>query len=284
MRPFLARTLGLTMFRAYLHKVRKLQRRFTRKSNLRRGLTLLHTTFGSNIEPAMLCKFVHEHSWHNVFEASVQGNANLKEAAFRLADARERYRNVFREVTGSSMPSSSPHKIWGRIIDASISKDKIRYLECGHRSIAVASMAAFLKIPCRYITLFSAWHPTMLMSHTAVELRGKNGWEFHDPDYGYCVHVNGKPVSLLETIARPLTVSCVEYSGKNLGAPYIKNLFDHGYFASASFASEDGADTLYMTDSQIAHKLFRFRDRELAFVDYWMAYLSHGSKKQVVWL
>jgi hypothetical protein len=66
-------------------------------------------------------------------------------------------------------------------------------LECGDRSISVPVMGAKFKIPCRHDTLYSVWHKTKLLTHRVIELEGSRGWEFHDPDFRFCVP---RPMSL----------------------------------------------------------------------------------------
>jgi hypothetical protein len=254
--------------------------RIRQTESVERGARKLRRMFGLHMSPTELCGFVHKNSWHHYWEHGIR-KSPLRVKAFKLWGASEDYRKLLDEITRGEL-STEPEAIWMQLLEGYSSRKKLRYLECGHRAIAVSVMAAKFKIPCRHVTLYSVWHKTILLTHHVIELEGSRGWEIHDPDFGFCVpDEQGRPMSLRQIVEKRGCSTFLEYGGGITQSYYLKRLFALGYFSVASINAEN-EDTIYLTDSDVSRKVFKVGDSDIPFLEYWRTILTDETRPKIV--
>lgn len=216
------------------------------------------------VTPLALCKFVHDNSWHNYWEGGVRHDPHLRAKSLRLFAANGSYKKVLQE-TGDDINTTDPNQLWGMLIEGSLSKSRRRYMECGHRAIAVTALANRLNISSQHVTLYSRDRVT----HHLVELVGDYGPELHDPDYGFCIRQDGKTMAARDIVRARRPAEYFAYSGNKQDHDFIDRLFDLGFFTAASVRCR-GVDVLYVAD------------RDADFIKWWRSNQADPSAHQTV--
>lgn len=182
-------------------------------------------------------------SWHNHWETNVFRDEALRKKSLRLWLAAERYKEILLEVTDGLLPPESSDDIVNLLLNQRlVQNSELRYLECGHRAIAVKAICDTLDIKARNVTLYSDWHQKVFLTHHVLEIEGENGWEFHDPDFGFCIINKESPLSIQEILIQnadkpfklPVGASVYDYTRNKIEAYYVNRLFALGFFRTSS--------------------------------------------------
>jgi hypothetical protein len=221
------------------------------------------------VGPTDVCAWVHGASWHHYWEHSLRKQPDLRTKAFKLWGAAENYPNALKRLQINGPPPPEPEIIAAKLLEAS-SFEAAPFLECGHRALTVGAVCAELGLETRYVTLFSTWHPTLVLTHHVLEIRGEHGWEFHDPDVGFCVPgEDGTPASLARIVADGAPCGYFEYGGGASLAYYIKRHFLLGYFDTAAVVDGDG-QTLFLNARGASTRLKAGPHRGDPFSHHWL--------------
>lgn len=247
---------------------------------LAEGADILYS-ISDNISPLMLCNFVHANSWHNFWEHGISDQPDLQAKSQTLWNATSSYRDILAEIAGTAV-SSDPNNLWSHLIAGYLSRSNLCYMECGHRAIAVSAMAEYLDIPFRHVTLYGN-SETTLTTHHVVELYGCDGWEFHDPDYGFCIRDGDRTLSIEEIVSASQPPKMFfEYPGQfcaNGGGPLM--LVANGFFACASVKTTE-QETLYLGNSPLRGWSYNVSGTKVDFVEYWKFALAERSECKIV--
>jgi hypothetical protein len=242
---------------------------------------LLSSGPGALPTPSAIARFVHANSWHYSWDWSIARDWRRRKLARALWKPGADHMRLLKHA-GEAVPSSHPAENLRRLVSAAAGGG-IPYLECGHRALAAAAIAEAVGIPVRYVTLYSNFSKTTVLTHHLLELEGDYGWEMHDPDYGFYFTASRDRIASVETaLNQPVRVAEYIWRPRVRMARHVAMLVRGGFFQAVSTRLYDKDDTLFISNDDLTHAVFEHDGRALSFPEYWRIALSQSATKEVI--
>jgi hypothetical protein len=205
--------------------------------------------------PSAIARFVHANSWHYSWDWSVARDWRRRKLARALWKPGADHMRLLMDA-GEAVPSSHPTENLRRLVSAAAGGE-IPYLECGHRALAAAAIAEAVGIPVRYVTLYSNFPKTTVLTHHLLELEGDYGWKMHDPDYGFFFTTSPDRIASVKTaMNQPVRVAEYIWRPRVRMARHVAMLVRGGFFQAVSTRLYDKDETLFMSSGDLACAVF----------------------------